>query len=166
MRHLVEADHARVLAVVDQWFGRGIHRLVPRLWFRHFTSTSWLAESAGGELLGFLIGFVSPDDPTESVIVLVGVEPNHRRRGIGRELVERFVGGAHSAGARRASALTWPDEPRAVRFLRAVGFSSDEGRATRPLYGVPSVPDYEGEREDRALFVREFEAGDGISEQA
>lgn len=156
VRHPIESDHARVVAVVDHWFGRAARRLVPRLWFRHFTTTSWLAEGASGELLGFLVGFVSPDDPGEAVVVLLGVEPNHRRRGIGRALVERFAAGALSAGAHRASTITWPDEPRAIRFLQAVGFRPDEKRATQRLYGVPSVPDYEDDREDRAPFVRDL----------
>jgi hypothetical protein len=45
-RRPVEADHPAVVSVVDQWWGgRRIHDLLPRLWFQHFTGTSWIAET-------------------------------------------------------------------------------------------------------------------------
>ena len=54
------ADHARVVAVVDDWWGgRSMAPLLQRLFFEHFGSTSFVAESDGA-LAGFLIGFVSP----------------------------------------------------------------------------------------------------------
>ena len=54
-----------VVDVVDEWWGgRRMRALLPRLWFQHFTGTSWVAEDADGPARsGFLVGFVSPDHP-------------------------------------------------------------------------------------------------------
>ena len=65
-RRPVEADHAAVVSVVDEWWGgRRVHAVLPRLWFRHFTELSWIAETDDGRLQGFLVGFVGPDRPDE-----------------------------------------------------------------------------------------------------
>ena len=55
-----------------------MHLLLPRLWFQHFTGTSWIAEDDEGRIVGFLVGFVSPDRPDEAYIHMVGTSPNHR----------------------------------------------------------------------------------------
>ena len=48
-RRPTEADHAPIVRQVDDWWGgRRMHDLLPRLWFQHFTGTSWLAEDASG----------------------------------------------------------------------------------------------------------------------
>jgi hypothetical protein len=77
----VEPDHARVLAVLDRWWGRlggdeGTSQrtaLLPRLFFQHFTDTSFVVES-DGELVAFLIGVPVP------VAARRGVHPFRRRR--------------------------------------------------------------------------------------
>src|SRR5204863_7778454 len=104
-----------MVGVIDGWFGgRRVRPLVGRACFRHFGSTSWVAEDVEGGLVGVLIGYRSPDRPTEAVIHLVGVHPNHRRRGIGRALIQPFVpdGGAH--GVAVITAAAWPGEPPAA----------------------------------------------------
>src|SRR5439155_14972072 len=54
-RRPVEADHRRLVAQVDDWWGgRRLHPLFLRLWFQHFSGTSWIVEDAGGRLIGFL----------------------------------------------------------------------------------------------------------------
>ena len=79
-RRPIEADHAVIVRQVDEWWGgRRLHDILPRLWFQHFTGTSWVVEDDGGRLVGFLVGFISPDRPDEAYIHMVGTSPNHRR---------------------------------------------------------------------------------------
>ena len=109
LRRPAESDHPRVITQVDEWWGgRKVHGLLPRLWFQHFTATSWVAEDADGRLVGFLVGFVSPDRPDEGYIHMVGISPNHRRSGLGRTLYERFFDDVRRRGGRRVTAVTWP----------------------------------------------------------
>jgi ribosomal protein S18 acetylase RimI-like enzyme len=154
LRHPAEADQPRIVALVDEWFaGRRVRHLVGRAWFRHFGSTSWLAEDGTGRPVGFLLGYRSQDRPAEAVLHLIGVDPNRRREGIGRELARFFLAGIGAAGATTVTALVWPGEPSAVAFFGAVGFDLDDGPGTQNLYGTPAYPDYEAEGEDRIVFT-------------
>jgi GNAT superfamily N-acetyltransferase len=154
-RRPTEADYPVIVTVVDDWWAerRTVDQL-PRLWLRHFAGSSWLAEDAAGKLAGFLVGFVSPGDPSTAVCVFVGVAPSRRRQGLGRALYERFAADARRAGARRLEAAVWPGDPIAVRFHRGLGFEPHGGPGTQRLYGTPSFPDYDFGRLDRALFER------------
>jgi GNAT superfamily N-acetyltransferase len=150
-RRPTDADHDAVVRRIDDWAGgRSARQLLPRLWFRHFSGTSWVAARDDGRVVGIAIGFVSPDDPSTGVLHLVAVDPAMRRRGIGRELVERFLDDATSSGARRATTTAWPDDRRTLAFLERLGFRlrDDDGR-TR-LYGTPAVADFDAPGDDRA----------------
>lgn len=160
-RRPVEADHAVLVEVIDEWWGgRKLRALLPRLWFQHFTGTSWIAEGEDGRLLGFLVGFVSPDHPTIAYVHMIGTNPNHRRRGIGRALYEQFFADAAAAGAGEVRAITWPGNRGSVDFHRRLGFRPDDGPGTTPIYGVPAHPDYDGDGQDRVLFIRRLATGD------
>ena len=152
-RPAIEADHAAIIDVADEWAGgRRVRETLPHLWLRHFASTSLIAETPDGRLAGFLVGLVSPDRPTDGVIAALGVRPGLRRRGIGRSLVKRFATAAAEDGATRAEIVVWPGDPVVVAFLRAIGFIADAGPGTQNRYGTPAYPDLDGEREDRAIF--------------
>ena len=160
IRRASEADHAAIAAIVDAWFGgRRVRHLVPRAWFRHFGSTSWLASDPGGRPIGFLIGYRSQDRPGEAVVHLVGVHPNRRRHGVGTALLRAFVEDVQPHGASAITALAWPDDPGAIAFFRAAGFTPEGGPGSRNLYGVTAFPDYDGDGEDRVVFVRRLRAG-------
>jgi len=156
-RRPTETDYARVVRVVDDWWdGRAIHVLLPRLWFQHFTGTSWLAEDDTGRLAGFLVGFISPDHPDIAYCHMVAADPSRRRRGIGRGLYERFFEDAAAAGARHVHAVTWPGNRRSVAFHRAMGFEVEAGPGTQNLYGTPARPGYDYETEDRVVLRRDL----------
>jgi ribosomal protein S18 acetylase RimI-like enzyme len=156
-RRPVEADHAPIVGSVDDWWGgRALHQILPRLWFQHFTGTSWVAEDGDGRIVGFLVGFVSPDHPEEAYIHMVGASPNHRRSGLGRALYERFMADARARGARHVSAVTWPGNRVSVGFHRAMGFEPATSPPTQNLYGTPAYPDYDAEGDDRVVFSREL----------
>lgn len=155
LRHPTEDDQRRIVAMIDEWFsGQHVRHLVGRAWFRHFASTSWLAQDAAGAPIGFLIGYRSPDRPAEAIIHLVGVDSNHRRRGIGRALVEEFLIGATDRGVATITALAWPGEPPAIAFFRALDFVPEDGPGSQNLFGTTAFPDYDGPSEDRIVFVR------------
>lgn len=156
-RRPVEADHRRLVNKVDDWWGgRRFHQLFLRHWFQHFTGTSWVVEDAGGEIVGFLVGFISPDHPDRAHIHLVATSPNHRRHGIGRRLYQQFCDDVSSRGVRWVTAVTWPGNRVSVAFHRAMGFEVDDGPGTQRLYGTPAYPDYEADGDDRVVFSRKL----------
>ncbi|MEO8208024.1 MAG: GNAT family N-acetyltransferase, partial [Chloroflexota bacterium] len=141
--------------------GRVVQGLLPRLWFRHFAGTSWIAEarsdraeSGEARLAGFVVGFRSPGHADLAVLQAVGVDPNLRRRGIGRRLVEHFLADAQASLAASVEATTWPGNRRALTFLEALGFAPDVASSPRRVYGVPAIEDYDFGTEDRARLLR------------
>jgi GNAT superfamily N-acetyltransferase len=150
-----ESDYPAIVGVIDDWWGeRGADAQLPRLWLRHFTGTSWLAESADGRPAGVLIGFLSPDRPAEACCLLLGTSPNLRRQGIAGELMERFVADARRAGRTRIVSVVWPAARACVAFHRSAGFEPEAGPGVENLYGTPAFAGYDFGREDRAVLVR------------
>jgi GNAT superfamily N-acetyltransferase len=154
LRRARESDQPVIVGRVDDWWGRRVHPQLPRLWFQHFASTSFVAEGDDGRPIGFVVGFVSQDRPDEAFLHLVGVSPGRRRRGLGRALVGAFAEEARARGARRMTAITWPGDPIAVAFMRSIGFEVDEGPGTQRLYGTPSRTNWNREEDDQVLFSR------------
>jgi ribosomal protein S18 acetylase RimI-like enzyme len=155
-RRPTASDHRFVVGVVDEWWGgRRLHQLLPRLWLEHFTGTSWVAEDDAAGIVGFLVGFVSPDHPDQAYVHMVATSPNYRRSGLGRALYERFFEDVRARGVRRVTAVTWPGNRASVGFHRALGFAIDDGPGTQRLYGTPAHPDHDAEGEDRVVFSRE-----------
>jgi GNAT superfamily N-acetyltransferase len=159
-RRPTEGDHPGIVAAVDDWWGgRRIHDLLPRLWFQHFTGTSWLAETEAGRPAGFLIGFISPDDPSVAYIHMVGTGPNHRRAGLGRELYRRFIEDVTPRGVKRVRAITWPGNRVSVEFHTELGFRPVDGPGSQNLYGTRAFPDYDYPGEERVVFERSIGSG-------
>jgi GNAT superfamily N-acetyltransferase len=156
LRHPNESDQQPIARVIDEWFGgRRVAHLAGRSWFRHAGSTSFVAEvEPGGRPVAVLLGFVSQDRPDEGVVHLVAVDPNRRRHGIGRRLVEAFAAEAATRGATIVSLLAWPGDPPASAFFAALGFNPRSGPGTENRYGLPAVPDHEGPGEDRIAYIR------------
>lgn len=156
-RRPTEADYPRISRVVDDWWGgRKVDVLLPRLWLQHFTGTSWLVETADGELAGFLVGFLSPDQPEVAYCHMLATHPSRRGQGIGRALYERFFEDARAGGRSVVQAITWPANKASLAFHRAMGFEITGGEGSQNLYGTPARPGYDFEREDRATLVRRF----------
>jgi ribosomal protein S18 acetylase RimI-like enzyme len=159
-RRPTEADHSAIVGLVDEWWGgRRLHELLPRLWFQHFTGTSWIAETEAGRPAGFLVGFISPDDPSTAYVHMVATSPNHRRQGLGERLYQRFFDDVAGRGVRRVRAITWPGNRASVNFHQAIGFRIVDGAGSQNLYGVTAFADYDYPGEDRVIFERSLEGG-------
>jgi ribosomal protein S18 acetylase RimI-like enzyme len=159
LRPATEADYPAVASAIQTWWtmpgfdteaaARERAALVPRLWLQHFARTSAIAERAGA-LDGFLIGFLSPDRPDEGYIHFVGVAPERRGRGTGRQLYERFFALCRDAGRRRIRCVTSPSNTTSIGFHQAMGFELERT-------GESIVkPDYDGLGVPRVAFVREL----------
>ena len=144
IRHAEPADYGRVIGRVNAWWGgRDMAPMLPQLFFVHFEGTSYVADDEEGQLAAFLIGFLSQTDPDEAYIHFVGVSPEHRGGGLGRQLYERFFDDARAAGRTRVRCVTSPANAGSVAFHEALGFTSES-----------VAHDYDGPGEDRVLFVK------------
>ncbi|MFJ7778604.1 GNAT family N-acetyltransferase [Streptomyces yangpuensis] len=150
-RHPAEDDHPRVLAVLDAWWGglkgaagsteRAL--LLPRLYFQHFTTTSFLVEhDDGGGVAAFLVGFLSQTERDTAYVHFVGVDPALHGQGLGRALYRAFFGLARSYGCRHVHCITSPENTASQAFHTRLGFTAS---------GVQ--PDYDGPGLDRVAFT-------------
>ena len=130
-------DHPRIVAVVDDWWGgRRMAALLPRLFLEHFAGTSLTAEDSLGELAGFLVGFDSPDHPSESYVHFVGVRPDQRGSGLGRDLHDRFAGEAAARGTTAVRCVTSTVNTASVAFHTSIGFEVEGADEPLEVDGV------------------------------
>jgi len=150
VRNAEPTDHARIVRVVDEWWGgRHMAPLLPRLFFEHFRGTSFVVEE-GGELVGFLVGFLSQSYPDEAYIHFVGVRPDRRGAGVARSLYERFFDVVRADGRSVVRAITAPVNRISIAFHEAVGFDVEPGDGE--VDGVPVHLDHDGPAVDRVVF--------------
>ncbi|MCX4091231.1 GNAT family N-acetyltransferase [Nocardia sp. alder85J] len=122
IRTAIPADYDAIITVVDDWWGRSVAPILPRLFLDHFAATSLIAES-GSDLAGFLIGFLSPTEAGTAYIHFVGVHPDRRGTGLARTLYDRFISAAIADDRRRVCAITSPGNQGSAAFHRALGFT-------------------------------------------
>ena len=152
IRPLSPSDYRPVVSVIDGWWGgRHMADMLPHLFFEHFTDTSFAAER-DGELVGFLVGFLSQSRPGEAYIHFVGVHPAERGGGLGRDLYEHFFAAVRARGAHLARAVTSPVNRGSVSFHQRMGFAIEPG--DREADGIPVTSGYDGDGQDRVRFVR------------
>jgi len=143
IRHAKPSDYGRVIGRVNVWWGgRDMAPMLPKLFFLHFEGTSFVAED-GDDLVGFLCGFLSQTEQDEAYIHFVGVAPDRRGEGLGRDLYERFFEEVGGHGRKSVLCVTSPVNQESVAFHEALGFEVDR-----------VVEDYDGPGEDRVLLVR------------
>ncbi len=141
IRPLEPSDYARVVGVLDEWWGgRSMTAMLPKLFFIHFRDTSFVAED-DGEVVGFLCGFRSQTHEDEAYVHFVGVDPGKRGSGLGRELYERFFEAVAPRHVVRA--VTSPVNEQSIAFHRALGFDVERVEQN-----------YDGRGEPRALLVK------------
>jgi predicted GNAT superfamily acetyltransferase len=146
IRHAQPSDYGRVIQHVNAWWsGREMAPMLPQLFFVHFEGTSFVAEDNEGRLAGFLVGFLSQADESDAYVHFVGVAPDRRGSGLGRELYERFFEAAREAGRTTVRCVTSPANETSLAFHQALGFVVDRVAA-----------DYDGPGEDRVLLVKQL----------
>jgi ribosomal protein S18 acetylase RimI-like enzyme len=170
LRRPTEEDLAAIEGRLRDWMELHGSMGPGRAWSRNLAATSWLAEADGadaeaaeagepgaaqaGRPLGILLGLASTNAAGEASIQRIAVDPEFRRRGIGRALVIRFADAQERSGASRLSATCRPDDRPSLAFFAALGFRPNAGPGSRTLYGVPAFEDWEGPGEDRVLLER------------
>lgn len=150
IRKLVPQDYEVISPVVDDWWGRRpVRKLLPRLFFEHFSQTSFALIEAS-VLQAFLVGFRSQSNPEIAYIHFVGVSPTHRNKGYARALYNEFFNSVTALGCNEVQCITSPINKASVAFHQHMGFSitSNEGEEN----GFPVTLNYAGEGQHRVQF--------------
>lgn len=152
IRSVHETDYHGVIPVIDDWWGgRHMTDMLPKLFFLHFQETSFVAEQ-DGQIIGFLIGFVSQTYPTQAYVHFVGIQPEHRNSGIAKELYQMFFDKVKETGCKIVRCVTSPVNKTSIAFHTRIGFQIENGDSE--VDGVPVTANYDGIGEDRVLFLK------------
>lgn len=125
--------------------------MLPKLFFVHFRPTSFVAE-CNGNIIGFIVGFVSQTSSEEAYIHFAGVHPDFRRDGVGRALYERFFDVTAKLGCRVVRCVTSPVNKASISFHQRLGFLVESGDKT--VDDISVTENYDGAGEDRVVFLK------------
>src|ERR1041384_8364327 len=106
-RPLTKPDYDRIVGEIDRWWAGPTSALAHPIFFYELGRLARVVEE-NGLLVGFLLGFVctvpdgTPHTPGGSVgyVHLVGIHPDHRRRGVGKVLYDAFEQDCRKAGCK------------------------------------------------------------------
>jgi len=152
IRHLSRSDYMKICQVADSWFGDSVSHLLHPIYVEHFAGTSFVAER-DGELVGFILGFISQDRPEVAYVHMIATDSGFRFQGIGQNLYNRFFEEAIERGCLRVMAITVPYNHGSISFHIRLGFSIQEKSATWEN-GIPVMKDYAGPGVDCLVLER------------
>ena len=155
IRNAEPSDYEPVISVLNDWWGgRDMRNMLPKLFFVHFRKTTFVAEE-GGQLVGFLAGFVSQTFPQEAYVHFLGVHPHFRRKCVGRFLYQHVFSVVSELGCNVVRCVTSPVNTDSVRFHLRMGFTMEPSEAI--VDGFHIARNYDGQGEDRVLLVRRLD---------
>jgi len=93
---------------------------------------------------GIAGSFLDQNDPTRANLISMWTAPTHRKRGIGRLLVNEVLNWARGRNARALQLMVTSNNEQAIRFYQRLGFTQT-GR-TEPYPNDPAVVEYEMSR--------------------
>ncbi|WHY55967.1 GNAT family N-acetyltransferase [Peribacillus simplex] len=154
IRSVKGSDYYAISPLINEWWdGRQMSDMLPKLFFDHFTNTSFIAEKEG-EIVGFLIGILSQSQSDEAYIHFVGVHPEFRKNDIGRHLYHQFFHVVHQNGRKIVRCVTSPVNQSSIAYHLKMGFEMEDG--DKLIDGVSVHSDYDGLDQDRVLFMKQL----------
>lgn len=154
IRNVKEGDFIKIAELARKCKPMATERnSIYHLFTKFFSSTSFVAEE-NHRIIGFLLGFISQDNPKEAYIHLLCVHPRFRGDSIASKLLREFIETVKRKNIRRISLITKPINKRAISFYKKHGFKDYKGPQTEKIGDVNVFKDYNGKGEDMILFEK------------
>lgn len=151
IRSIESSDYYIISPLLNDWWGgRQMADMLPKLFFDHFTDTSFIAEK-DEQIIG-LIGFLSQSKSEEAYIHFVGVHPEYRKHKIGKQLYNEFFNTVKQKGGSIVRCVTSPVNKVSIAYHTKMGFEIEEGDSI--IDGVAVHTNYDGPNQDRVLFKK------------
>ncbi len=142
-RKITKGDFDRIVEVIDHWWGGPISTFAHPIFFYELGDGALVVEK-NGEMIGFLLGFIAHAPARTGYVHLVGIHPDHRRKGVGRALYAKFTEAAVAEGCTKLKAITTTGNEGSIRFHLAQGWQAQE------------IDDYAGPGRKRIVFLKEL----------
>ncbi len=155
VRNTIEEDFVDIADLGEKCSPMAIERnSIYHIFTKYFKSTSFVAELGSGEIVGFLLGFISQENPEEAYMHLLCVDPKIRNMGIGRALVDQFFEAASLKGCKKVYLITKPINWKSISFYRNLGFEEDKSGNTINIMGTTAIKNYNGLGEHMVVFFK------------
>jgi len=142
-REITKEDFDEIVEVIDRWWDGPINTFAHPIFFYELGDKALIVES-DGLMIGFLLGFIAHHPVKTGYVHLVGIHPEHRRRGVGRLLYSHFTERCKAAECVRMKAITTLGNEGSQRFHLAVGWTVEE------------VENYAGRNRKRLVFTKDL----------
>lgn len=140
IRGITKQDFDYIVSVFDAWWGGPSTERASPFFFYELGEHALIAEG-DGEVAGFLLGLASASSST-GYVHLVGIDPGHRRAGVGKLLYQHFAESCRRAGMKQLKAIGMVGHEGSMKFHHAMGFQAQE------------VADYAGPGRPRVVFTK------------
>ena len=156
IRNIVEEDFNQLSCVAEKCQPMtNMKPTVYHVFTRHFKGTSFVIENKlNNAITGFLIGFISQDNPNDSYIHLICLDPSLRGKGFAKILVEKFIQAVSKRGCKRVCLVTKPHNHISIKFYTKLGFESYNSDKTVNMDGINVYKDYDGSGDDKIIFIK------------
>jgi ribosomal protein S18 acetylase RimI-like enzyme len=141
-----DTDLAAILRDFPRFWGdrERLRPLHHPMFVLEFGDTALAARRADGQLLAYLLGFVTP--ARDAYVHLVAVRDDARGLGLARRLYGTFTDAALTRGAVALKAVTSPENTGSQEFHRALGFT------------LTRADDYGGAGQARVVMRKDLDA--------
>lgn len=144
-------DYDSIITKINDWWGgRNVADMLSRLFFNHFSQTSFVAKDQGSNIIGFILGFISPDNPTLGYVHFIGVHPTFRKLQIGQNLYKTFFEKVKKSNVKQVECITSIVNTASINFHKRLGFQIKKGN--REKDGISYFEDYDGKDKHRVVF--------------
>jgi GNAT superfamily N-acetyltransferase len=140
IRGITKKDFDYIVSVFDAWWGGPSTERASPFFFYELGEHALIAED-DGEVVGFLLGLVAHGSRT-GYVHLVGINPEHRRKAVGKALYQHFAEACKRGGLTQLKAIGMVGHEASWKFHTALGFEARE------------VPDYAGPGRARVVFTK------------
>jgi ribosomal protein S18 acetylase RimI-like enzyme len=156
IRNVVEEDFVAISHIAEDCSPMTTERnSIYHIFTKFFKSTSLVLEDTDDKSIkGFLLGFISPDDPQNAYIHLLCLDKSLRGSGIGFSIVDHFISLVYAMGSKKISLICKPHNEIAIKFYKKMGFISESTDKTVQLDGLNVYEDYDGPGEDKIVFYK------------
>ncbi len=130
---LMQADDFEAIVGIDEKVVKASRREYYELKFEKlfkssdYLPTSLVAEKEDGTVVGFVMGELFMGEfgivQEEATLDTVGVDPDHRRQGIGERLINEFIDHLRSLGVQKINTLVNWNDSQLIHFFSANHFS-------------------------------------------
>jgi GNAT superfamily N-acetyltransferase len=140
IRGITKQDFDYIVAVFDTWWGGPSTERASPFFFHELGEHALIAED-DGDVVGFLLGLAVPSQGV-GYVHLVGIDPDHRRKGVGQALYQQFAEKCRLEGLTQLKAIGMVGHEASLKFHGALGFAGRE------------LADYAGPGRARMVFTK------------